>query len=127
MKQRSLIVAKRNLSFFSAALVAAVGLAGAAAWGCGPKAPPPTTPEAAVPADTAAPAETAAPAAEAPDKAALEALVAKRCVGCHSLDKVNEKKADAAGWEAIVADMEKRGLKISADERKQIIDYLASR
>jgi len=102
-------------------LVLCIGLAGAAAWSCGPSAAPasPTTP-------VATGAETAGPAPGAPGGDA-SALVAKRCVGCHNLDKVNEKKADAAGWETIMTDMERRGLKIGAGERKQIIDYLASR
>jgi cytochrome c5 len=120
MNQPSVRTARRSLSLYGALLAASVGIAGAAA--CGPKT---EGPSAATPAATGA--ETAGPAAAAPaDAVAMKALVEKRCVGCHGVDKVYEKKHDAAGWEPIMADMEKRGLKIGAEERKQIIDYLGS-
>jgi hypothetical protein len=40
---------------------------------------------------------------------------------------VQSKKADAQGWAETVDKMVQRGLSVSAGERKQIIDYLATR
>ena len=67
------------------------------------------------------------PAAPAPTEASDpgEALVQTKCSMCHSLDRVNGAKYDAATWEETIDRMEKNGLVISSEEKQAIVDYLA--
>ena len=56
-----------------------------------------------------------------------KALVEAQCSQCHSLDRVESKKADAAGWTKIVDRMISKGSNITftADEKAAVIAYLA--
>lgn len=59
-----------------------------------------------------------------------KALVEKFCTQCHSTERIYAKKRDADTWGKLVPrmveKMESRGKMVpSADERKQIISYLA--
>ncbi|MDR2884386.1 MAG: cytochrome c [Deferribacteraceae bacterium] len=56
--------------------------------------------------------------------AGANALVDQRCGSCHDTARVYNKKTDKAGWDAVMARMVKRGMKISEDEYKQISEYL---
>jgi hypothetical protein len=55
-----------------------------------------------------------------------KALVEQKCSPCHDLGRIQLQHADAKGWAAIVDDMERRGLSVTAAERRQIVDYLAA-
>ncbi len=56
-----------------------------------------------------------------------EALAREKCTQCHSFDRVESRDDDAAGWDATVAQMESRGLQVTAEERQAILDYLVSK
>jgi hypothetical protein len=65
-------------------------------------------------------------AAELPD-GPNRALVASRCTECHDLQMV----FDAAGisredWNGAIEEMTSYGLKMTPEERNQILDYLAT-
>ena len=69
---------------------------------------------------------TQAGAAELPD-GPNRALVAARCTECHDLQMV----FDAAGisredWSGAIEEMASYGLKMTPEERNQILDYLAT-
>ncbi len=54
-------------------------------------------------------------------------LVYGRCRTCHDLQYVEESKGlDAVGWDGILDDMESYGVVLSPEERKRIVDYLAT-
>jgi hypothetical protein len=68
---------------------------------------------------------TQAGAAELPD-GPNRALVASRCTECHDLQMV----FDAAGisredWSGALEEMASYGMKVTPEERNQILDYLA--
>jgi mono/diheme cytochrome c family protein len=69
----------------------------------------------------------ASPTAAGAAAGAAKALVEKKCSTCHGLDRFEGKKADAKGWTEIVDNMVKRGMSATEAERKEIVDYLASR
>ncbi len=55
------------------------------------------------------------------------ALVYGRCRTCHDLQYVEESKGlDAVGWDGILDDMESYGVVLSPEERRKIVDYLAT-
>jgi hypothetical protein len=65
-------------------------------------------------------------AAELPEGPS-RALVASQCTGCHDLQMV----FDAAGisredWDGAIEEMTSYGLKLTPDERAQILDYLST-
>jgi len=71
----------------------------------------------------------AAPAADAAElpAGANSALVAKRCAACHDLQPL----FDAAGvsrddWNGALDEMVGYGLKVTPEERAQILEYLAT-
>jgi hypothetical protein len=77
----------------------------------------------------AALAGLAAPAADAAElpAGANSALVAKQCAGCHDLQPL----FDAAGvsrddWNGALDEMVGYGLKVTPEERAQILEYLAT-
>jgi mono/diheme cytochrome c family protein len=54
-------------------------------------------------------------------------LVVRTCSACHGLEFVMGRVgADEAGWAGTLDEMESNGLYISPDERKKIIEYLAT-
>lgn len=95
--------------------------------GCGAREKAPGTAEAAgeQPASTAAPheaeAETGAEV-EAPGKVLLET----RCTVCHTLERVQKKRAARAGWEKTVDHMIKKGAKLDDAEREAVVEYLTA-
>jgi mono/diheme cytochrome c family protein len=105
----------------AAAGVLAVGLVVLVAGGpvaCTSAAPKPSGEPTA--GTAASPAATGAPAG-------AKALMEKKCSTCHGLDRFEGKKADVKGWTEIVDNMVQRGMRATDPERKEIIDYLASR
>jgi cytochrome c5 len=54
-----------------------------------------------------------------------EALLNDRCTKCHSLDRVTSAKKSAADWETTVARMVGKGAKLTSEEQKAVVDYLA--
>ena len=52
-------------------------------------------------------------------------LLEARCAVCHPSSKVKVLKRNPGQWNAIVAGMMKRGAKLSVDEKKTLVDYLA--
>lgn len=56
--------------------------------------------------------------------AEIEALVSDRCSSCHSINRVNSKKADRDGWTATVTRMKERGAALTEEQVTQVIDYL---
>jgi hypothetical protein len=54
-------------------------------------------------------------------------IVARACSACHDLDMVYEAAGQTReGWNGTIEEMTGYGLKVSADERAQILEYLAS-
>lgn len=54
----------------------------------------------------------------------MVALVNTACVACHNLDRVNNKKADSAGWGATVARMKGVGANVTDEQVPLLVDYL---
>ena len=52
-------------------------------------------------------------------------LLEARCAVCHPSSKVKVLKRSPGQWDAIVSGMMKRGAKLSVDEKKTLVDYLA--
>jgi hypothetical protein len=62
--------------------------------------------------------------ATGPD-AATTALVATACSSCHSLDRVNNKKADVNGWTTTVNRMRGLGADLTDEQVPRVAEYLA--
>lgn len=91
-----------------------------------PPEPPPAENGAPPPVDNGDPGNETPPGDDpAAQTDEARALVESRCSGCHELDRVWAATYDREGWDAAVARMEARGLRLSVDERATIIDYLA--
>jgi len=52
-------------------------------------------------------------------------LLESRCAVCHPSSKVKVLKRSPGQWDAIVAGMVRKGAKLSGDEKKVLVDYLA--
>lgn len=116
----SMRVARRYIALLLVMVALTVGLTGVV--GC--SADEPTAPEPA-PAPAPEPAPEPDAGSEIPEADAGRALVESKCAGCHNLDRVWAKTADAAGWESTVSRMEAQGLRVTDEERATIIEYLA--
>jgi hypothetical protein len=86
----------------------ALALCAGLAVGCGPKAD--------------AGAGSAAPTGGGGE---AKALMEKRCSTCHGLSAFKSAKGDVAKWTSVVDTMVGKGLKVTDDEKKQIVGYLA--
>jgi len=54
-------------------------------------------------------------------------IVARACGGCHDLDMVYEAAGQTReGWNGTIEEMTGYGMKVSPDERAQILEYLTS-
>lgn len=58
--------------------------------------------------------------------AAFAALVNNACTVCHSMDRVNNKKADAAGWTTTVTRMKNAGAALTDEQIPQVVAYLVA-
>ena len=65
----------------------------------------------------------AAPASRAPDAVAAN-LVNTVCASCHSLDRVNAKKADRDGWTTTVARMKGLGANLTDEQVPVVAEFL---
>src|SRR4051812_17007082 len=65
----------------------------------------------------------AGPASGGPDAAAAN-LVNTVCASCHSLDRVNGKKADSAGWTTTLARMKGLGANLTDEQVPVVADFL---
>jgi mono/diheme cytochrome c family protein len=72
---------------------------------CGSEAPPEPTP---VP--TAHPGKS---------------LVASRCLGCHSLNQLENSSFNERGWQLVVERMQMMGVQLNDDQFDVVVDYLA--
>lgn len=64
-------------------------------------------------------------AAEKPKTADGSELLEKSCSVCHPSARPKGTKKTAEQWEATVTRMMDKGAKLSADEKKTLVDYLA--
>ena len=55
-----------------------------------------------------------------------KAIVDKACAACHGIKKVESEKKSAAGWEATLDRMIKKGAKVKPEEREAVLKYLAT-
>ncbi|MCE5208201.1 MAG: hypothetical protein LLG42_07800 [Chloroflexi bacterium] len=53
-------------------------------------------------------------------------LVQERCTVCHSISRVENKKASLDGWRQTVERMISSGAVLSSDEKEIVIEYLAA-
>jgi hypothetical protein len=65
----------------------------------------------------------AAPASRGPDAVAAN-LVNTVCASCHSLDRVNNKKADRDGWTTTVARMKGLGANLTDEQVPVVVELL---
>jgi mono/diheme cytochrome c family protein len=65
-----------------------------------------------------------AAAAAGPD-AAVATLVNTVCASCHTIDRVNNKKADKDAWTMTVARMKEKGAELTDEQVLLVADYLA--
>jgi hypothetical protein len=61
--------------------------------------------------------------ATGPD-AATAALVSNVCASCHTLDRVNNKKADSSAWTATVTRMKSAGADLTDQQVPLVVEYL---
>ncbi len=64
-------------------------------------------------------------AAQALPPGKAQAIVASRCVVCHSVDVVTAAAASKARWQAVVDEMVTDGAQLSPAEVPVVVDYLA--
>jgi hypothetical protein len=64
-----------------------------------------------------------APAPTGPDAVAAN-LVNTVCASCHTLDRVNDKKADRDGWTTTVARMRGLGANLTDEQVPVVVEYL---
>jgi len=65
----------------------------------------------------------AAPAFKGPDAVAAT-LVNTVCASCHSLDRVNNKKADTDAWTTTVTRMQGKGADLTDAQVPVVVEYL---
>jgi hypothetical protein len=54
----------------------------------------------------------------------MATLVNNVCASCHNLDRVKNKKADAAGWTTTVTRMQGKGAEVTEEQVPLLVDYL---
>ena len=54
----------------------------------------------------------------------MATLVNDACASCHNLDRVKNKKADAAGWRTTVTRMQGKGAGVTDEQVPLLVDYL---
>lgn len=65
------------------------------------------------------------PDAKSAETSKGRALVDVQCAGCHGLEQVTSHRDTKDGWEAVVDYMISRGMSVSEEEAKNMVDYLA--
>jgi mono/diheme cytochrome c family protein len=56
--------------------------------------------------------------------AEAEAVLARACVGCHILDRVNQARFSPDRWRVVTVDMRERGAKVTDDELEKLVEWL---
>ena len=51
-------------------------------------------------------------------------LIGRACVGCHSVDRVNDARYSPDRWRVVTVDMRERGAKISDEELERLVEWL---
>ncbi|HLL53874.1 MAG TPA: c-type cytochrome [Myxococcaceae bacterium] len=91
--------------------------------------PAPATP--APPAVAAAPAQPAAAATPAPltreEEEAAHELVNNNCLGCHTVEMIEQQRITAKQWDATVKKMQGWGVPLEAEEVELMVRYAAQR
>ena len=88
------------------------------------------TMEVQVPVDTRVPNQTSPPAQKNPAVISTApaddgpSILAHRCAQCHPTQTIEQTSKTSLEWEASLARMEVYGLKLDADEKALLIDYL---
>ncbi len=76
---------------------------------------------------TVASGGTATPTAEPTTSSATgEEIMQAKCGRCHNLSRVTTKKKTADQWLVTVDRMLSRGVKLTADEKQTLLDYLSA-
>ncbi|MCS7283412.1 MAG: hypothetical protein RMK65_02220 [Anaerolineae bacterium] len=94
-----------------------------------PVSPLPTPSEEVVPSPM--PRATLTPPAERPTPSpppAIDAaaLLRERCTACHTLDRVEGSRKTAEEWDQTVSRMVRRGARLTEEEKRALIAYLAA-
>jgi hypothetical protein len=53
-------------------------------------------------------------------------LINKKCTTCHTTERIDNAGGDQAYWNETMERMKNYGTKLTADEEKQIMDYLSA-
>jgi cytochrome c553 len=56
--------------------------------------------------------------------AEAQAVVARACTSCHSVDRVNDARYSADRWRVVSLDMRQRGAKLEDDELERLVEWL---
>jgi cytochrome c553 len=56
--------------------------------------------------------------------AEAQALVARACTSCHSIDRVNDARYSADRWRVVSLDMRQRGAKLEDEELERLVEWL---
>jgi cytochrome c553 len=51
-------------------------------------------------------------------------LIGRACVGCHSVDRVNDARFSPDRWRVVTVDMRERGAKLSDEELERLVEWL---
>jgi hypothetical protein len=51
-------------------------------------------------------------------------LIGRACVGCHSVDRVNDARYSPDRWRVVTVDMRERGAKLSDEELERLVEWL---
>jgi len=51
-------------------------------------------------------------------------LTARACVGCHSIDRVNDARYSPDRWRVVTVDMRERGAKLTDEELEKLVEWL---
>ncbi len=54
-------------------------------------------------------------------------LVLQKCQSCHEIGFVTRERQTRERWDSLISEMQGYGLRLTAEERAQILDYLATR
>jgi cytochrome c2 len=56
--------------------------------------------------------------------AEAQALLARACTSCHSIDRVNDARYSADRWRVVSLDMRQRGAKLEDEELERLVEWL---
>jgi mono/diheme cytochrome c family protein len=53
-------------------------------------------------------------------------LVIRKCADCHAIDLVTRERLSRGDWDRVITEMQRFGMRVTPQERSQILDYLAT-